>query len=314
VCPSQPWAFIEDASEHEQWFVPLAGGTMQRVNEFLFYELALKVHALATIPDGDYSYREHWLELFQTRSAVTDIGSQRSLHFSVPSASRLHNAISAIVPANLDELLETWDARTAAGADIQAGFLVSEIREAAKDFETSLRTECQLMDTYFISKKGTYSTKDLVDNAHFQIPEPSRSELPEQAKLDLDQAGKCIAFDVPTAAAFHLLRATESVIRDYYQLIVPGTKQANPKMRNWGVYIKLMKAHGGDKAALSILDHMRDVYRNPVTHPEENYTDEKVQVLFGLCVSAICLILGATRTLNTHLATMTAMLNFPATP
>jgi hypothetical protein len=150
-----------------------------------------------------------------------------------------------------------------------------------------------MMDTYFISKKGAFSTKDLVDNAHFQIPEPSRSSLPGQARLDFDQAGKCIAFDVPTAAAFHLLRGTEKVILDYYNIIVPGPKQANKRMRNWGVYIRLMRDHGGDATVLNVIDHLRDAYRNPVTHPEENYTDELALVLFGLCVSAVVLLIQA---------------------
>jgi hypothetical protein len=170
---------------------------------------------------------------------------------------------------------------------------IAEVREAAREFETVLRNECQLMDTYFISKKGVYSTKDLVENAHHQVPESSRSHLSSQSKLDFDQAGKCIALDVPTAAAFHLLRGTEVLVREYYELVVPGPKRAKAKMRNWGVYIKLMKQNQGDPSVLSLLDHMRDAYRNPVTHPEENYTDDRAQVLFGLCVSAVVLLVEA---------------------
>lgn len=187
--------------------------------------------------------------------------------------------------------MTTFPAKTAEPEETLNSWLLAEVREAAKEFETVLRNECQMMDTYFISKKGTYSTKDLVENAHHQIPEPSRSALPVQSRVDFDQAGKCLAFDVHTAAAFHLLRGTEVVIREYYELMVPGPKRANHKMRNWGVYIKLISDHGGDSNVLNLIDHMRDVYRNPVTHPEENYTDERVQVLFGLCVSAVVLLL-----------------------
>jgi hypothetical protein len=114
------------------------------------------------------------------------------------------------------------------------------------------------------------------------------------AKQDFDQAGKCIAFDVPTAAAFHLLRGTEVVIKDYYDLIVPGPKQAPLKMRNWGTYIRLLKNHGGDDKVIALLTHLKDVYHNPVFHPEEMYSDERVQVLFGLCVSAVIVMRSAT--------------------
>ena len=180
---------------------------------------------------------------------------------------------------------------------------------AAKEFETILGAECQVLDTYFISKKGVYSTADLVDHAHHHIPEPTRAQLPEQTKSDFDQAGKCIAFDLATAGAFHLLRGTEAVLRQYYEAVVPGTKKAPAKMRNWGVYIKLLSDHGAEIKVTSLLTHLKDAYRNPVLHPEENYTDERVQVLFGVCISAIVMMVEE---LN-KLAYKSAPLPFPAT-
>jgi hypothetical protein len=167
---------------------------------------------------------------------------------------------------------------------------VNQIQEAAKEFETVLRNECQVMDTYFISKKGTYSTVDLVERASFQIPESIRPRVPELTRKDFDQAGKCFAFDVPTAAAFHLLRGTEAVIRDYYDLKVPGSKKAIPKMRNWGTYIRLLQRSNAPDSVTSFLTHVKDQYRNPVMHPEESYTEERVQVLFGVCVSMVVMI------------------------
>ncbi|HWH56665.1 MAG TPA: hypothetical protein VN682_03485 [Terriglobales bacterium] len=288
---------------------------MQRVNEFVFYELAVKVHSLTLIASESFKYTENWSRLWDARESVDQLYAQRALNFTTPAATRLYNAISAILPKNFDEVMSTWGERTKPDADTIFPFRAVEIREAAKEFETVLRTECQLMDTYFVSKKGTHSTKDLIDNAHFQIPEPSRSLLPDQAKLDFDQAGRCLAFDVATAAAFHLLRGTESVLVDYYDLAVPGTKKASRKMRNWGVYIKLIRENKGDAAAMNVVDHIREVYRNPVTHPEENYTDERAQVLFGLCVSAVVLLLQATDALKPKGALLPfAMGGVPAPP
>ena len=163
-----------------------------------------------------------------------------------------------------------------------------------------MAAECQVLDTYHISKKGAYSTADLIDHAHHQVPSSVRDTLPQQTKADLDQAGKCLAFDLPTAAAFHLLRGTEAVLREYYDRVVPGTKKAAAKMRNWGVYIKLLKEHGAEVKITSLLDHLRDAYRNPVLHPEENYTDERAQVLFGVCVSAIVMMSEEITALDSH--------------
>jgi hypothetical protein len=284
-------------------------GPMQRVNEFVFYELAIKVHAMTELTFEPIKYSDYFLNFWHARQSVDDIYRQRPLHFVTPVALRLYNAISAIVPTGWDQAIAAYPKDLDNEQPI-APWQISEIRDAAKEFETVLKTECQAMDTYYVSKKGTYSTKDLVENAHHQIPEPSRASLPSQAKADFDQAGKCIAFDVPTAAAFHLLRGTECVIKEYYELVVPGPKRANSKMRNWGVYIRLMREHKGDAKVLSLLDHMRDVYRNPVTHPEENYDDESVQVLFGLCISAVVLLIQAIHVENRK----GLLLDFPSTP
>src|SRR5260370_5343314 len=42
------------------------------------------------------------------------------------------------------------------------------------------------------------------------------NQLPSIARFDFGEAGKCIAFERPTAAAFHILRAPEDVLLFYY--------------------------------------------------------------------------------------------------
>ena len=292
----------------------LEGSQMQRVNEFVFYELAIKVHSMVELSSDPLKYSDTWLKFWTARQSINEIYNQRPLNFTTQAALRLYRAITAIVPEDWDELMTTYPAKTADPEPPIGPWLITEVREAAKEFETVLRNECQLMDTYFISKKGVYSTKDLVESAHHQIPESSRNHLSDQSKLDFDQAGKCIALDVPTAAAFHLLRGTEVLVREYYELIVPGPKRASAKMRNWGVYIKLMERNHGDPNLLSLLDHMRDAYRNPVTHPEENYTDERGQVLFGLCVSAVVLLVEAIRVAGAKGGTLSFPVLTPTAP
>lgn len=273
---------------------------MQRVNEFVFYDLALQVHSLTEL-DYSQKYSLVWFHWWQAREALNEIYRQRALNFTTPVATRLYRAISNVVPEGWEKAIQKLPPQNSQESDILA-WQISEIKEAATEFETVLRTECQLMDTYFVSKKGISSTKDLVENAHHQVPEPCRSRLPDQTKLDFDQAGKCIAFDVPTAGAFHLLRGTEAVIRQYYDIVVPGPRKAHSKMRNWGAYIRLLKGHDADQNVISLLNHLKDVYRNPVLHPEENYSDESVQVLMGVCISAVVLMENAIHKLNSQSA------------
>lgn len=281
---------------------------MQRVNEFAFYELALKIHGLTEVDDSQsVKYSAIWLHWSNARDAVNEIYRQRPLNFTTPAANALYRAITEVVPEKWEDMIAKLPKHDegASESDLPP-WAVYRVKEAAREFETVLRNECFLMDTYFVTKKGTYSTVDLVERAHYHIPEPTRASLPDLTKRDLDQAGKCMAFDVPTAAAFHLLRGTEAVIREYYLAVVPGPKQASPKMRNWGTYIRLLKNHDGDPKVIALLTHMKDMYRNPVIHPEEIYDDQRVQVLFGLCVSAIVVIKNA----EAELATKTMLIPF----
>jgi len=271
---------------------PIRGTEMQRVSEFVFYELAIKVHKLTEVVN-QVKYSQVWAEWADARDALDEIYRQRPLNFTGPAAYKLYQLINGVVPQDFNAMIakvpDPSSPEEAAEPNLPWS-TVTQIREAAKEFETVLRNECNLMDTYFVSKKGTYSTVDLVEHAHHHVPEPTRSKLPQLTRQDFDQAGKCIAFDVPTAAAFHLLRGTEAVVREYYELLVPGAKKASSKMRNWGAYIRLLTNHGAPATVTSLLAHLKDVYRNPVFHPEESYSDERVQVLFGVCISAIVLM------------------------
>src|SRR5258708_11784859 len=123
----------------------------------------------------------------------------------------------------------------------------------------------QSLSTYFVSRKLGYETPLLIEEAENLLPESIREAIPE-AIPDLQQAGKCIAFDIPTAAGFHIIRATEGVIRLYYRHVV-GTLP-KPKMRNWGAYNKVLEQRGADKRITGFLDHIREYHRNPVLHPE----------------------------------------------
>jgi hypothetical protein len=168
-----------------------------------------------------------------------------------------------------------------------------------------LAAELHSMDTYFVSQIGCYKTCDLIERAHTAFPESVQKVLPEQAKTDFDQAGKCIAYGVSTAAGFHLLRGTEMIIRKYYETLTG--KAPKPQMRNWGAYHQVLTKAGAAAKITDLIDHVRLVYRNPVLHPEENLSIEQTLVLFGVCVSAVTLMTEETG----RLAAKGGVLAFP---
>jgi hypothetical protein len=257
---------------------------MQRLNEFRLYELAIHLHPL-TLVDGELKYADVWYAWFTARSELDSIFTERPLSVALPAASKLYEAINQVVPTDFSEAVNKVPTDGAADVVIPS-FRVFRIAAAAKEFETILAAELQAMDTYLVSQKGSYRTPDLIERAEIIFPELIRKSLPETAISDIRQAGRCLALDTPTAAGFHILRAIESVMAVYYNKVL--SKPMPTRMRNWGIYIKKLEDSGhADAKITEFLKHIKNNYRNPITHPEVLLTSDEVEVLLGAATSAI---------------------------
>src|SRR5207237_4692263 len=89
------------------------------------------------------------------------------------------------------------------------------------EFEHVLGAEFGLMNMYLIQKIRGFTTTDLIVNGAVLFPEDLLFKVPE-AELDITSATRCIAFELPTAAGFHLHRANESVLHRYYDAASSG--------------------------------------------------------------------------------------------
>jgi hypothetical protein len=162
---------------------------------------------------------------------------------------------------------------------------VVHVTAALNDFETVLRSELVNADVYFVTRKAGYDTSVLIWNAEVNFAK----ELPVKVPLaipDIREAGKCLAFEMSTAAGFHVLRATEAVIRAYWTTVSKG--KPHPKQKNLGVYLKNMQEKKlGNAKVLATLQQIKDLHRNPLAHPEETLTLDEAVGLFGIVQSAI---------------------------
>lgn len=151
----------------------------------------------------------------------------------------------------------------------------------------TLDAELKGFEAYIVTPKRIDIEKLLKDTPSLLAPRVY-SKLPEIAQFDLAEAGKCIAFERPTAAAFHILRGTESVLDSFYEAIV--RQKRIPLPRSWGpMVIDLKKRRKANQyeVLLNNLDNIRRSFRNPTQHPELIYDIHEVQDLWTLCVDAI---------------------------
>jgi hypothetical protein len=113
-----------------------------------------------------------------------------------------------------------------------------------------------------------------------------RPELGEEAKKDFNQAGRCLAFDLPTAAAFHLTRSIETVLRRYHALACSTSTNAG-KRPDMATCLNQLRASGEDPKLLDILDHFRDLHRNTTMHPEVFLENPEALRLFDVAKSGL---------------------------
>ena len=185
-----------------------------------------------------------------------------------------------------DELTQSdTDHRLSAGE-------ASKLRKIMSDVRKTLFAEAEGNIAFIVTDKRLDVNKLLSDVPALMAPDIFDA-LPDIAQCDFIEAGKCIAFERSTAAAFHLLRGTEAVLRDFYCSIV----KRNRVDLMWGPMVGSLRKRRQSPPAplLDNLDNIRRSFRNPTQHPEKRYDIQEVQDLFGLCVDVVNRMAGSYR-------------------
>lgn len=165
----------------------------------------------------------------------------------------------------------------------------SQIVNALHVFENVLEGEYRIKTVFALSKKGLYSLDQLVHHGEDMFPQSFLDLLPD-IKTDLHDAGRCIAFEVPTAAAFHLFRATEAAAKGYIVSIRKTPVTPKEQKLGLGGYKKTLEALKVDGRILSALDQLTKLHRNPTIHPEVHLSKEEVLATLGMVESVIRII------------------------
>jgi len=165
----------------------------------------------------------------------------------------------------------------------------STIVNRAKEFETVFLAEVQRLASYYVEKKGAYAPDDLIERAENVLPNTTKEKLGDEAIEEIRQSGRCLGFDVATASGFHIMRATESVMHEYYLVVCKPRPKPKGRLDNWGAYIAaLNKVNNADvKEVVAMLQQIKDRHRNLIMHPEVVLTPDEAHTLFEIAKSAI---------------------------
>lgn len=200
-----------------------------------------------------------------------------TLRSSRPSALELYGMVEELAKK------EKWE------TPIQP-YEVAAIKNAYAPFKVAFLAELGTFPSYFVTQKGSHDTLTLLDQPSLMFPDDLQDKVPE-AMFDVAQSGKALCYELPTAAAFHVFRATESVLRRYYSHVTGG--KAQPKVRNIAVYVNAMRQQKtGNEKILSVVKQMSDLHRNPLIHPEAVLTLNEAIATIGIAHSAITAMLA----------------------
>jgi hypothetical protein len=280
---------VPQLPDNSPWLsCPTEDNDMIRISLQFFYDIGSALEPLKRITVGDEVF-DYFSELFTADEKLE--GLLRNQVIPLRTSYENGQVLLAQISNLIDKFSDpgTPDEPTDTTITQQEQHLLSE---AIKNFETVLAAELRILDTYFVSQKGGYSTAHLIELGHTLLPEDVRSAMPEGAMQDFKQGCRCLAFDLGTAAGFHLFRATEAVLDQYYDVV--ATQKNLPPKSTMGQTIAYLKANGGDPKIMSVLEQLTTLHRNPVIHPEDTLTANQALTLIGMVISALVAMLEAT--------------------
>jgi len=164
----------------------------------------------------------------------------------------------------------------------------ASIKEALSHFEISLQSDFGTRDTFIVSQKAAFSTTVLAEQGQTAVSEQCLILVPEIA-FDLADGCRCLAFELPTAAAFHLFRAVEAMVKSYGESIRKKPFTTQEKKRGLGGYANCLKQTSlhVDKRIINSIEQIASLHRNPTMHPDMRISKTEIMSTLGMVISLI---------------------------
>lgn len=269
----------------EKWVsIPLEGTAMEKLNLNLFYQLGSCLNHIAKMNIDDvgkvYNFSLYVdkvkISIELLRDAFPD------LIFCKDDANELLSSIN-----DLYQWLENTRRDRYANWGGEMDNKGKQIIINAQKFEPVLLAEIQKLEAFHITRKMGYGALALISHFEETFSDTTRCKLDEDVIEEIRQGGRCLAFDCYTAFGFHIMRATEAVVHQYYIVVCKPASQK--PLDNWGAYISALRKIEDDdvKKVIALLQQIKDIDRNPIMHPEWVLTQDESTEVFDSAKAAI---------------------------
>ena len=164
------------------------------------------------------------------------------------------------------------------------------ILNAAKEFKLVFTSEISTLPAYLVTPKDAYDVSMLIERGDHLFPPNLLLKAPEAA-FDAGEVGKALAFELPTAAGFHVFRVMECVLKRYWDTISGGDPRPSPETIG-KIAADMINKNLGDEKILESLKQIAKLHRNPCIH-EVRLTSEEAVSILGIARSVISAMLAA---------------------
>lgn len=239
-----------------------------KISTYLYTGTALRF--LQDRQEGDPIHQKSWV-IENINNFLRDL-KLLNLKVTLRASVELKNLLIEFKKENIDAKLSKRRAE--------------ELRTIMSNIRHTFFAEAQGINTFIVSERN-YNTDKLLCNMQSLFGSVIFNSLPDIAQYDFNEAGKCIAYQRSTAAAFHLLRGIEASLLLYHNNFFRGKNLG----KTWGNLTHALKNKTRGKLPDSItvnhLDNIRHSFRNPTQHPEKTYDIQEVENLLGLTLDVI---------------------------
>lgn len=259
-------------------------GNMRRIHPYNYFAMGVRSSILIDIKEGESLGFLLSRDIYGFKTELASIADVDTLEMknTAIAAKNLLQSLDKVFPHDVEQLKKLDIAQTISADQAK------EIGLNGTRFDHALATELAHIPHFMILNKGIYSVDALIETPLTVFPEFIISELSEYAKQDIIAYCKAYAFELATAAGFHIARATEAVLKQYVTAFAGNL----PKGRDWGKYVAELNTNGADKRITNAIDRLRELHRNPLMHPDDTLTMAEADMLAGMCRALIPLMLA----------------------
>ncbi len=259
------------------------------VSQYKFYTLGVRLERVVA-HKGAVSAADMFTPLMEAQAALDDLikGDPIQLDYAKADANALLNKLGALFDKFFIDPSSRQFRFPAAGMQIEPHELTL-ISSFVEKFEAALAAELGRKAVYAVPKRGLFDSLDLAEHADIQFADVDK-QLTPQMRQDIKASGRALAFGMPTAACFHMVRALEGALSRYIEGV---TGQAAESFHNlWKDGLARLRSADkeSDARVVAMLQDVDKRYREPMVAGEE-IKQADAQILFSLASSILTLML-----------------------